>query len=109
MLKGFLNFDVDERGRKKRRLRGVRRIAPMFDGGICERLEFKRKRMGIPQNTDSVLRTARRKRHAADIEAKRPREPRWLQREKRLAAKAALKKAQAERDAELRERVYAAA
>lgn len=60
---------------------------------VKERLDLKRRKRGLLSDTAPVLLSHRRKRLANDLAAKRPHEPRIVQREKRLAARAAAKAA----------------
>jgi hypothetical protein len=68
-------------------------------GTIRERGDLKRRRLGIPSDPTAKLAAHRRDELKEAREAKRPREPRLVQRMKKLAAR----KAQRERDAKLPE------
>jgi len=78
--------DLDEIKEQRRRKRARKRRYV-----VSPRNDLWRQAHGIPAEVGPVLLNHRRKETAAAREAKRPMPPRWLQRKRRLEAKAAEK------------------
>ncbi len=83
-------LSFDEASRKKKRLRAIRRIAPLYNGPntVCERYDQSRERNGIKEgDVELFVYTYRRRQLEIDLINKKTRLPREVQRQNRIKLK----------------------